>query len=388
MFLEESEGRARILIVDDQEGVRELLHDLLEADYDCTQASTGEQALEVLRGGDFDLLLTDITMPGMSGLELIPRAVAQSPSTVIITISGSQTIETAIEAMRVGAFDYITKPFDLDHVTSAVSRALEHGRLREAKRRYETRLEELVAQRTQELHRALDTVEEAYRSTLNALTAALDARDRETSGHSRRVVAFSLRLGHELGLDREGLRALEFGALLHDIGKIGVPDAILRKPAQLNAEEWSRMRQHPLYGERILQGIEFLRGAARVVAQHHERWDGTGYPLGARGREIDLNARIFAVADAFDAITSDRVYRTAKPYEAAAAELDEWAGTQFDPEVVAAFHRVAREDWDDLRRACVQQEAEREARQAHAAFAAAQLTPARARRIMRELTAA
>jgi response regulator RpfG family c-di-GMP phosphodiesterase len=388
MFLEESEGRGRILIVDDQAGIRELLYDMLEADYDCVQASTGEEALEVLRGGDFDLILSDITMPGMSGLELIPRALAESPSSVIIMISGSQTIESAIEAMRVGAFDYVTKPFDLDHVASAVSRALGHQHLREQKRRYETRLEELVEQRTEELNRALDTVEGAYRSTLNALTAALDARDRETSGHARRVVTFSLRLGRELGLDREELCALEFGALLHDIGKIGVPDAILRKPSRLSAEEWERMRQHPRYGERILQGIEFLRGASRVVAQHHERWDGTGYPAGLRGREIDLNARIFAVADAFDAITSNRVYRAAKPYEVAAGELDGWAGKQFDPEVVAAFHRIEKEDWDVLRRECALQEAGRESRQAHAAFAAAPHTPARTHRILRELAAA
>jgi response regulator RpfG family c-di-GMP phosphodiesterase len=308
-------------------------------------------------------------MPGMSGLELIPRALEVSPSTLIVMISGLQNIESAIEAMRFGAFDYITKPFDLDHVASAVRRALEHRRLRETKRRYEQHLEELVALRTEELCRALDTIEEAYRSTLSALTAALDARDSETSGHSRRVVSFSLRLGRELGLDPDQLRSLEFGALLHDVGKIGVPDAVLRKPSQLDDEEWTRMRQHPLYGERILQGIEFLRGASRVVAQHHERWDGTGYPVGLRGRDIDLNTRIFAVADAFDAITSDRVYRAAKSYEAAAAELREWAGRQFDPEVVAAFLNVPPAEWQELRRECAIREATRASRRAHHANA-------------------
>jgi HD-GYP domain-containing protein (c-di-GMP phosphodiesterase class II) len=144
--------------------------------------------------------------------------------------------------------------------------------------------------------------------------------------------------------------SLEFGALLHDIGKIGVPDAILRKPAKLTEEEWVRMRQHPLHGQQILGGIGFLEGAARVVAQHHEKWDGSGYPLGLRGEEIDLCARIFAVADAFDAMTSDRVYRKGKSYEAAAREVDEWAGRQFDVEVVKAFHRVPQSDWDELYR--------------------------------------
>ena len=157
-------------------------------------------------------------------------------------------------------------------------------------------------------------------------------------------------MGRELGLGEEQLRSLEFGSLLHDIGKIGVPDAILRKPAALSESEWVRMREHPLHGQKILSGIEFLEGAARVVAQHHEKWDGSGYPLGLRGEQIDFNARIFAVADAFDAITSDRVYRRGRSYEEAISELDTFSGRQFDPEVVEAFRRVPREEWDEIRR--------------------------------------
>jgi HD-GYP domain-containing protein (c-di-GMP phosphodiesterase class II) len=240
------------------------------------------------------------------------------------------------------------KPFDLRQVEAVVKRALEHHELIAAKRRYENQLEELVAQRTAELDRAMDSLEDAYRSTLKALTAALETRDSETHGHSERVVSYSLRLGRECGLGREELKSLEFGSLLHDIGKIGVPDSILRKPAKLTEEEWVRMREHPMHGQQILRGIEFLRGAARVVAQHHEKWDGSGYPLGLRAVDIDVCARIFSVADAFDAITSDRVYRQGKSYEAAAKELDEWAGRQFDPQVVIAFHRVPREDWAEL----------------------------------------
>jgi putative nucleotidyltransferase with HDIG domain len=185
---------------------------------------------------------------------------------------------------------------------------------------------------------------------LQALTAALETRDAETHGHSERVVTFSLRLGREYGLTAPQMKALEFGSLLHDIGKIGVPDAILRKPAKLTDEEWVRMREHPTHGQQILRGIKFLEGAARVVAQHHEKWDGSGYPLGMKTEEIDICARIFSVADAFDAITSDRVYRQGRPYEAASQELDEWANRQFDPKVVEAFHRVPKEDWDELRR--------------------------------------
>jgi putative two-component system response regulator len=339
----------RILIVDDEYEIRQLLLELLSEQFDCEGSSTAEEALEHLRKSQFELVISDITMPGMSGLDMIPHVKSVSPDTVVVMISGMQTVESAIGALRLGAFDYLMKPFDLRQVEAVVKRALEHHELIVAKQRYENHLEELVEQRTAELDRALDSLENAYRSTLKALTAALETRDSETHGHSERVVSYSLRLGREYGLSRDELKALEFGSLLHDIGKIGVPDSILRKPAKLTEEEWVRMREHPMHGQQILRGIEFLKGAARVVAQHHEKWDGSGYPLGLREEDIDVCARIFSVADAFDAITSDRVYRQGKSYEAAATELDEWAGKQFDAQVVKAFHRVPREDWEELR---------------------------------------
>jgi len=340
----------RILIVDDEVEITEILADLLSEDYECLRAASAEEALARLHETEFQLVISDITMPGMSGLDMIPHVKALSADTVVVMISGMQTVESAIGALRLGAFDYLMKPFDLRQVEAVVIRALEHHDLVVAKRRYENHLEELVEQRTVELDKALNSLEGAYRSTLKALTAALETRDSETHGHSERVVTYSLRLGREYGLTSAEMKALEFGSLLHDIGKIGVPDSILRKPAKLTEEEWVRMREHPLHGQQILRGIEFLEGAARVVAQHHEKWDGTGYPLGLRQEEIDICARIFAVADAFDAITSDRVYRRGKPYEAAAQELDDWAGRQFDPKVVEAFHRVPKEDWEELHR--------------------------------------
>jgi len=339
-----------VLVADDEPEIRHVLSDLLSPLYDCAAVGSAEEALACLREGAYDLVISDIMMGGMSGLDLIPRVKELSPDTVVIMISGVQTVESAINALRAGAFDYVMKPFDLHHVEAAVSRALEHHYLRAEKRRYETYLEEMVAQRTQELDGALKSLGDAYRTTLKALTAALETRDSETHGHSERVVNFSLRLGRELALDEGQMRALEFGSLLHDIGKIGVPDAILRKPAKLSEEEWVRMREHPLHGQKILRGIEFLEGASRVVAQHHERWDGSGYPLGLRGESIDLNARIFAVADAFDAITSDRVYRAGRSYDEALAELDAYAGRQFDPRVVEAFRRVPVDEWDEIRR--------------------------------------
>jgi putative nucleotidyltransferase with HDIG domain len=348
--MSEFKSQPRLLIVDDEVEVRRVLHDLLCEAYDCGEAYSAEDALRQLSENVYQLVISDITMSGMSGLEMIPHVKAASPETVIVMISGMQTIESAINALRLGAFDYLMKPFDLRQVEAAIARAYQHHELVVAKRVYENHLEDLVDLRTAELDRALGSLENAYRSTLQALTAALETRDAETHGHSERVVTFSLRLGREYGLGPVEMKALEFGSLLHDIGKIGVPDAILRKPAKLTDEEWVRMREHPLHGQQILRGIKFLEGAARVVAQHHEKWDGSGYPLGLKGDEIDICARIFSVADAFDAITSDRVYRKGRPYEAATAELDEWVNRQFDPKVVEAFHRVPREDWDELRR--------------------------------------
>ena len=342
--------RPRVLVADDEPEIRDVLYDLLSPSYECTAVGSAEEALLCMRRKEYDLIISDIMMGRMSGIEMIPHVLGMSPDTVVIMISGVQTVESAINALRAGAFDYVMKPFDLQHVEAAVARALTHHSLRVEKRRYENYLEEMVEQRTAELDRALRSLGDAYRTTLRALTAALEARDSETHGHSERVVNFSLRLGREMGLDAEQMRSLEFGSLLHDIGKIGVPDAILRKPGALNEGEWVKMREHPLHGQRILRGIEFLEGATRVVAQHHEKWDGSGYPLGLRDEEIDLNARIFAVADAFDAITSDRVYRRGRTYEEAATELDDFAGRQFDPVVVEAFHRVPRQEWDDIRR--------------------------------------
>ncbi|HEX8556519.1 MAG TPA: HD domain-containing phosphohydrolase [Pyrinomonadaceae bacterium] len=345
------ERREKVLIVDDDAAIREFVAELLGGEYACTSVASAEEALACCREREYDLVLSDIVMEGMGGLDLVPRVLELAPDTAVVMISGVQTVESAIRAMRAGAFDFVVKPFDINHFEAAVRRALEHRSLLLSKRSYESHLEALVAQRAEELSRAYDALEGAYRTTLKALTAALETRDHETHGHSERVVNFSLRLGREMGLDEGQMRSLEFGSLLHDVGKIGVPDAILRKPARLTEEEWLKMRQHPLHGGAILKGIDFLEGAARVVAQHHEKWDGSGYPLGLRGEEIDLNARIFAVADAFDAITSDRVYRRGRPYEAAAQELARCAGAHFDPRVVEAFARVPRREWNDLRRA-------------------------------------
>jgi len=187
-------------------------------------------------------------------------------------------------------------------------------------------------------------LEETERAMLSSLVMALRARDAETYEHSARVVHCSLRLARRCSLDPTQMPSMEYGSLLHDIGKIGVPDTILRKPARLTEEEWAVMRRHTEHGEQILRGIRFLEEASLLIAQHHERWDGTGYPFGLKEDEIDLKARILAVADAFDAMVSERVYRARRTYEEAVAELDRCAGTQFDPKVVETFHRLSDQD--------------------------------------------
>lgn len=349
----------RLLIIDDEPDLRDVLTSFLETSYECDEADSAEAGLRLIRQQIYAAVITDINLTGMSGLDLIPLIKEQAPDTVVLVISGQKGIENAIAALRNGAFDYIVKPFDLHQVDTALHRAIEHYKLQVIKRRYDFHLEELVAERTAQLDAAFDEIENSYRSTLKALVQALETRDFETHGHSERVVTFSLRLGYELGLSSDKLRALEFGALLHDIGKIGVPDAILRKPAKLTDEEWKKMRLHPIYGQQILRNISFLEGASFVVGQHHEKWDGSGYPLGLKGEEIDISARIFSVVDAFDAIISDRVYRAGKSYEEAVTEIEAHAGKQFDPQVVEAFLHVPKDEWEALRRRSMQRKPER-----------------------------
>ena len=346
-----------ILIIDDEEPIRRLLAMYLSEVYVCATASSADEAAALLAGESFNLVITDITMPGTSGIELCQLVQQAYPETVVIMVSGMTDIKCAIEAMRHGAFDYITKPFDLPQVMIAVERALRYQALIAAKRNYEQSLEETVRIRTGELrglndnlNHMLEALYQNYRATLRALAGALEARDVETAGHSDRVVAYSLRLGRELGLAHKELIALEQGALLHDIGKIGVRDSILLKGGSLTANEWLEMREHINFGLRIIDGIDFLSGAGPVVGSHHERYDGSGYPLGLSGESIHINARIFAVADAFDAILSDRPYRRSAPYENARDEIVAHSGRHFDPSVVEAFLKVPNAEWGEIRK--------------------------------------
>lgn len=353
-----AESEKSILVIDDKPVSRKLIAEFLSSRFVCDEAHTVESTFEKICTKEYAVALLGLALPDDVCEKTVAHIHAIAPQTVIVLISEKDSAEFAIKAFRAGASDFILKPFQLKAIEKSVKQAVEQYERKNLKTRYQFHLEELAAERAAQIDKALEEVEISYRQTLKALVQALEARDFETHGHSERVVTFSLRLGHELGLDKDALRNLELGALLHDIGKIGVPDAILRKPAALTAEEWNKMKLHPQHGQQILRNIAFLENAAQLVGQHHERWDGSGYPYGLRGEDIDLSARIFAVVDAFDAMVSDRVYRRGRPYRAALEELEKCAGTQFDPQVVAAFKNIPQEDWEILRARSLSQKQE------------------------------
>jgi len=337
-----------LLIVDDEERLRRgLAANLRLHGFDCRTAPDPEAACSMLSERDAAIVITDIRMPGHDGIWLLDRLRTTHPDTEVIVMTGFAEVELATRALRMGASDFLVKPVAILDLLTAIGRALERRRLILDNRAYQHHLEERVKKATMELRETLAMVTRSYRATLEALTAALDAREQETAEHSIRVTRFTLALADEMGIPREDRQHLEHGALLHDIGKIGVPDSVLLKPGPLSEREWELMRRHPLIGFEILDGIAFLAPAAEIVLHHHERWDGNGYPAGLHSEEIPLGARIFAVADTLDAITSDRLYRPARTFTEAFTEIDRCSGTQFDPQVAQALAGI-RSEWRNL----------------------------------------
>ncbi len=352
----ENEGK-RILIVDDEFSVREILSDGLTAfGFIPRTASRAAEGLEIYRQGEIDLVLSDIDMPEMSGIELLAELRKIDPDADVIMVTGVVDTAVAVKAIRDGARDYVTKPFNLEEVSIVVRRTLENRRLINENRAYQEGLEVKVQERTAELQeknveveRLYSELEGAYESTLQAMVTALDFRDNETQGHSQRVVEYAMMVSGAMGIKDPELSWVRRGALLHDIGKIGVPDAILRKPGKLTDAEWIEMRKHPEHGYEMLRHIGFLKPALEIVLCHQERFDGSGYPQGLAGDQIPLGARTFAVVDCFDAMTSDRPYRSALSIEAARDEIRKCAGTQFDPDVAEAFLGIPLEIWREIR---------------------------------------
>ena len=342
----------RILVVDDEEPIREIVASMLgTAGYSCKQAASGMEALGVLTSGEeFELMLSDLMMADLDGIGLLERTKEKYPDMPVVMVTAVHDISVALAAIRNGAYDYLLKPFEREQLLNTVSRALENRRLKVENRIYQTNLESLVKARTDQLQAAVVNLERSYDITLETLGDALDLKDRETEGHSKRVTAFTIAIARAMGLAREQINMIARGAFLHDIGKIAIPDNILKKPGKLEPAEFSIMKEHAYHGYQIVKKIPFLADAAEIVYSHQEWYDGEGYPRGLKGEEIPLGARIFSVADTLDAITTDRIYRPAQSLEAAKIEIERWSGRQFDPEVVRVFLEMPDNIWEDLRR--------------------------------------
>lgn len=320
-----------VLIVDDEYAGRETLQSILEGEgYQLEMAENGMQAIEKARELLPDVILLDVMMPGMTGFEVCQRIrsdpeIAEIPIIVLTALDDRESLLTALKA---GADDFISKPFDRYELRA---RLLGITRL--------NRYQKLIQERTklQEVNAQLLA---AYEATIAGWSTALDLRDRDTEGHSRRVTQLTEKLARALGMTEEEIMHLRRGALLHDMGKIGIPDAILHKPAALTDEEWVIMRKHPQLAYNMLHSVEYLRPALEIPLNHHEKWNGTGYPRGLRGEEIPLSARLFAVVDVWDALTSNRPYRKAWSEEDALNFIREQSGIYFDPRVVELFFKV------------------------------------------------
>jgi putative nucleotidyltransferase with HDIG domain len=340
----------RILVVDDEAPIRDILNQYLsQKGHEVIQACNGAEALDRLAHGDVELVVTDIRMPVMGGLELLGHIGARQYDVGVVMLTACDDVSSAVTAMKSGALDYILKPFRLDELGVMVDRALATHRQQKRERLQVTELETLVNQQARQLRQVLAELHDAWEKALDAMVAALDAREHQPESHSKRVSEYAARLASALGVDSQLMEAIRRGAMLHDIGKIGIPDSILLKPGKLTGPEWVEMRKHPQIGFWILEGIEVLKPACQIVLTHHENFMGTGYPCGLRGDDIPLGARIFAVVDSLDAMTSDRPYRKAMSCERARQEIEEGSGAQYDPEVVRRFLSVPPGAWAEIR---------------------------------------
>ncbi len=320
-----------ILIVDDEYSGRETLQSVLEGEgYNLIMAENGPQAIERAKAFLPDVILLDVMMPGMTGFEVCERIrsdpqVAEIPIIILTALDDHESLLTGLKA---GADDFISKPFDRFELRA---RLIGITRL--------NRYHKLVQER-EKLQQAHSKLLEAYGATIEGWSHAMDLRDRETEGHSRRVTELALKLARAFGMSDEQLAQIRHGSLLHDMGKLGVPDSILHKPDKLTPEEWNIMRKHPQFAYDMLYPIEYLRTALDIPFCHHEKWDGTGYPRGLKNNEIPVSARIFAVVDVWDALISDRPYRPAWKNEDALEYIRQQAGTHFDPQVVHLFLKI------------------------------------------------
>jgi len=327
------EKQRNVLVVDDDEfALRGIARALGGESYQVVTATSGSEALDLLKQDSFDLVLTDLKMPGVDGLDILRQARELVPQAMVLILTGYASVDSAIEALREGAYDYLVKPCSGDELKLKIERGLERVRLAEERQRAE---EELL-QSYVKLQRALE-------GTVNALVSAIEMKDPYTAGHQRRVTQLACAIAHEMGLPREQLEGLRMAGLIHDLGKISIPAEVLSKPSQLSDFEWGMIQAHPQVGYDILKPLEFPWPLAQIVLQHHERLDGSGYPAGLSGEEIMLEARILAVADVVEAMASHRPYRSALGIDEALEEISQNRGTLYDPEVIDACLRLLTE---------------------------------------------
>jgi putative two-component system response regulator len=319
-----------ILIVDDEAAIRRLLREKLSKNgYGCEEASSAEQALNKLKSSPIELVILDVRMPGKSGIELLSELKVDHPDTAVIMATAVAEASVAIECMKHGADDYICKPFNLDEVALSVERALEKRRLQLKIVEYRQHLEQKVEEQTGEIRKL-------FLGAIEALVFALEAKDKYTGGHSRRVTDIAVAIGSVLGLSEGDMEDLRWGSLLHDVGKIAVDQLIQNKEGRLTREEYEHIMIHAHVGAGIVKPV-VNENVVEIIEHHHDHYDGSGLHQTAVGEDIPLGARILAVADAFDAMTSDRPYRPAMSTNEALLEIKRCAGTQFDPVIASAF---------------------------------------------------
>ncbi len=337
----------RVMIVDDDPAIRKVIGINLEkSGFEVMAFSKANDALVALKEGVFypDCILLDIRMPGMSGIEFLVLLKKEHPNLPVIMLTALTDLETAVDTMRKGAFDYVVKPVRKIQLVETIKKAIRYGeilleneRLAKENLEYQRSLEKKVEERTRELILAYKKLKQTNLETVKLLAETIEAKDPYTRGHCNRVRKLSVEIANLIGFSREKTEALEYGALLHDVGKIGITEKLLHKNGPLNESEKKDFQRHTIIGETILSTVEFFRPCLKIVRHHHEWYNGNGYPDGLKGEEIDIEARIVAISDSYDAMTSTRPYRKALSTEIAIEELKKMKGKQFDPELVDLF---------------------------------------------------